>query len=158
MLHAAAMVAGLFVIGFVFAQGWASRDAAALALAAALASAALAARLGGVRRNPFSSAPQFAAQLLSRIGAVMRRSLSVVRAALAADIALKPALVRVRSDGADGFALAAAADAISAAPGSVVVETDRDGLLVHVIDEDAVSAEALAATHRRVAHRLERRR
>lgn len=154
MLHAAAMVAGLFVIGFVIAQGWAERDGAALVFAAALASVAAAMRLGGLRKNPFSSGPQFLMLLFGRADAVIRGALSTIRAALAADVTLRPALVRVRTDTADGFAQAAAANLISAAPGSVVVETDRDGMLVHVINEAATESDALAGTHQRAARLL----
>jgi multisubunit Na+/H+ antiporter MnhE subunit len=156
MLHAAAMVAGLFVIGFVMAQGWTSRDGALLVLAAALASVAVAMRLGGVRKNPFSSAPQLLMLIGARAQAVMRGALSTIRAALAADVTLKPALVRARTGAADGFAQAAAADIISAAPGSVVVETDREGMLVHVINEDTVDSDTLANTHQRAARLLGR--
>jgi multisubunit Na+/H+ antiporter MnhE subunit len=153
MLHAAAMVAGLFVIGFVMAQGWSSSDGAALTLAAALTSVAVAMRLGGLRKNPFSS-PQFLMLLVARAEAVIRGALSTIRAALAADVTLKPALVRVRTDMADVFSQAAAADLISAAPGSVVVETDREAMLVHVINEDATDSDALARTHQRAARLL----
>jgi hypothetical protein len=39
---------------------------------------------------------------------------------------------------------------ISAVPGAVVVESDADGLLVHVIDEDAIAAEDLTRLETRV--------
>jgi multisubunit Na+/H+ antiporter MnhE subunit len=150
MLHAAAMLAGLFVLALLLTQGWMSRDHAALAFGAALVSIGLALVLGGVRKNPFSAAPQLAVLTISRAGAILTGALGAIRAALAADVTLKPALVRVRADAADGFAQAASADLISAAPGSVVVETDSDGMLVHVLNEEGAE-HALDGVQRRAA-------
>jgi multisubunit Na+/H+ antiporter MnhE subunit len=149
MLHAAAMLAGLFLLGLVATEGWGSREQAALVVAIALASTAAAMRLGGVRKTPFSTAPQFAVLLAGRAGAVMRGAFSTIRAALSADVTLKPALVRARVDDAGAFVKAAAADAITAAPGSIVVESDGDGLLVHVLDEDALDSASFVSVHRR---------
>lgn len=53
---------------------------------------------------------------------------------------MKPTLVRVRSRARDAAAQASFANMISATPGMAVVETDADGLLVHVIDEDEIDA------------------
>jgi multisubunit Na+/H+ antiporter MnhE subunit len=149
MLHAAAMLGGLFAIALLMSQGWLSREQAALAFVAALASLAAAIWLGGVRRNPFSRAPQFLVLLLSRAGAVLRGALATIRAALAADVTLTPALERVRADGVGALAQAGAANAISAAPGSAVVETDSEGMLVHVLHEDAADSAAFVEIQRR---------
>jgi multisubunit Na+/H+ antiporter MnhE subunit len=132
MLHAAAMLAGLFVLGLLITQGWSSRDEA-------------------VRKSPFSTAPQFLLLIFSRSGAVLHGALSTIRAALAADVRLKPALVRVRSEAIGAAAKAAAADLISAAPGSIVVETDSEGTLVHVMNEDAADSSVFAAVQSRAA-------
>ncbi len=145
MLHAAAMLAGLFALGLLLAEGWTSAERAAFAFASALASVALMLPLGGIRKTPFSAAPQFALFVLSRSGAILRGALATMRAAIAADVTLKPALVRVRADARDTLAQAAAADAISAAPGSVVVETDGEGMLVHVLNEDRADSAGFAA-------------
>jgi multisubunit Na+/H+ antiporter MnhE subunit len=151
MLHAAAMLAGLFVLGLLITQGWSSRDEAVLVFVAALASVSAALSLGGVRKNPFSTAPQFLLLIFSRSGAVLHGALSTIRAALAADVRLKPALVRVRSEAIGAAAKAAAADLISAAPGSIVVETDSEGTLVHVMNEDAADSSVFAAVQSRAA-------
>jgi len=157
MLHAAAMLAGLFVLALLITQGWMSREHALLAFGVALASMSFALAFGGVRKNPFSTTPQFLMFVSSRLGAALGGALTTVRAALAADVTLKPALVRVRADETGAFALGAAADAISAAPGSVVVETDSEGMLVHVLNEDATDSEALTAIQARAAGLLGRR-
>jgi multisubunit Na+/H+ antiporter MnhE subunit len=81
----------------------------------------------------------------------------VVRAAVAADVTVKPALVRIKTRSAEPFAAAAVADLISAVPGMVVVETDDDGLLVHVINEDKVDAADLGALEAGVLASLQAR-
>jgi multisubunit Na+/H+ antiporter MnhE subunit len=57
----------------------------------------------------------------------------------------------VRSEAIGAAAKAAAADLISAAPGSIVVETDSEGTLVHVMNEDAADSSVFAAVQSRAA-------
>lgn len=154
MLHAAAMLAGLFAVGLLLTLGWASQEQALLMLGAALASTGAAVWLGGIRKNAFSTAPQFVVLIASRAGAIVRGALSTIRASLAADVTLTPALVSVRTETTGTFAKAAAADLISAVPGSVVVETDSDGVLVHVMNEDAMDSASFTAHQRRTAAML----
>jgi multisubunit Na+/H+ antiporter MnhE subunit len=143
MLHAAALLAGLSIIWLIAApHGQLSQDVP-IALAAALVCVGLSSRFGGIAPSAFARAPQFILLAISRAGAVMRGTLSTIRAAIAADVTLKPALVRVRTRASAPFSKAALADLISATPGMVVVETDAEGMLVHVIDEDGVDAAGL---------------
>jgi multisubunit Na+/H+ antiporter MnhE subunit len=151
MLHAAAMLAGLFALGLLLTQAWASQDRALLVFGVALASTGAAMWLGGIRKNAFSTTPQFVVLIASRAGDAVRGALSTTRAALAADVTLKPALVSVHAETTGSFSKAAAADLISAVPGSVVVETDSDGMLVHVMNEEAIDSAAFAALQRRTA-------
>jgi multisubunit Na+/H+ antiporter MnhE subunit len=145
MLHAAAMLAGLFLLELIATQYSPSPYRFVIAVIVALMCVAAAARFGGVGRNAFSYAPQFLRLVLARSGAVVRGSLSVIRAATAADVTVKPALVRIKARSGDPFSAAAVADLISAVPGMIVVEADADGLLVHVMNEDAVDAADLGA-------------
>jgi multisubunit Na+/H+ antiporter MnhE subunit len=154
MLHAAAMLAGLSALGLLLTQGWVSQDQALLAFGAALASTGVAMWLGGIRKTAFSTAPQFIVLIASRAGDGVRGALSTIRAALAADVTLRPALVSVHAETTGPFVKAAAADLISAAPGSVVVETDGEGMLVHVMNEDATDTAVFTALQRRVAAML----
>lgn len=155
MLHAAAMLAGLAIIWLIGAPHAQFPQDVMFAVGAALAGVLLTARLGGVAPNAFARAPQFILVGLARFGAVLRGALSTMRAAIAADVTVKPALVRMRTRAASPFAVAALADMISAAPGAVVVETDEDGLLVHVIDEDGVDGAALGRLDARVASAMD---
>lgn len=150
MLHAAAMLFGLFVLWLLSTQAWSTPQDVAIAAVAVLACVLAGARFGGLARNPFGRAPQFLLLVLGRISAVIAGALATLRAALAGDVTLRPALVRVKTRAVSPLARAAFADMISAAPGVVVVESDADGLLVHVIDEEAVDARDFGALEARV--------
>jgi multisubunit Na+/H+ antiporter MnhE subunit len=155
MLHAAAMLLGLCIIWLLATQRYSSSEDIAVAVAAAAACVALAVRLGGVSRT-YWRAPRALFTVLARAGAVVRGALATLRAALAADVTIKPALVRVRTRG-QGIERAAFADMLGATPGMAVVETDPEGLLVHVMNEDGIDAADLGRLERITgAHGAER--
>jgi multisubunit Na+/H+ antiporter MnhE subunit len=143
MLHAAAMLIGTCALWLLATQRWSSSDDLTFAVASALACVFISARLGGVG-GAFAQAPHMAALTLSRALPVLRAALKTVRTAAAADVTLKPALVRVKTRSAEPAASAAFASVVSATPGMAVVETDAEGALVHVLDEDEIAAEDLA--------------
>lgn len=138
MLHAAAMLLGLCVLWLLATQRFYSIADVAVAIAAAALCAFVAARTAGVSRA-FARAPWALFTVLVRAGAVLGGCLTTMRAALGANIRIKPALVHVRTRGR-GIERAAFADMLSATPGLAVVDTDPDGLLVHVMNEDAIDA------------------
>lgn len=139
MLHAAAMLCGLAVLWMLVTQRASSPQDWAIAAVASLACVAVALCFGGVSRA-FGRAPRLLMLNVARVGAILRGTLSTLRAAVSADVTMKPALVRVRTRAQDVSERASFANMISATPGMVVVEADADGLLVHVIDEDAIDA------------------
>ena len=98
---------------------------------------------GWRERRSFRVRRRRALRALSRIGAVFSGALSTMRAAIAADVTLRPALVRVKSRARRPNQRAAFGAMISATPGMAVVDVDPDGLLVHVLNEDAVDADDL---------------
>lgn len=149
MLHAAAMLTGLAVLWLLYSQTGIAASAATLAFGVAAACVLAALRFGGVGAA-FAQAPGRLALGFARAGAVMRGALATMRASIAADITLTPALVRVRTRASNAETRAALADMMSAAPGMVVVECDSDGFLVHVIDEDGVDAADLGRLEARV--------
>ncbi len=149
MLHAAAMLTGLFLIWIALTQRVFSLAEFGLAVVVALACVLVAWRFGGIGRT-FARGPRLLLLRLSRAGAVLQGAFRTIRAALAADVTLKPALVRVRSRVTGQGARAVLAEMISAAPGQVVVEADADGLLLHVNDEDGVDAADLGALEAQV--------
>lgn len=152
MLHAAAMLTGLFTLWLVLTQRWSTPVDFAIAAGVAFVCVMFASRFGGLGRSgPFARAPQTLALSMGRAGAVVRGALATVRAAVAADVTLKPALVRLKWRANDEGARVMFADLISSAPGAVVVETETDGALVHVINEDTLDAAAFARLEARVA-------
>jgi multisubunit Na+/H+ antiporter MnhE subunit len=146
MLHAAAMLLGLCIFWLLATQRFSSGADVAVAVAAAAACTLLALRLGGPSQT-FARAPRALFTVFARAGAVVRGALSTLRAALAADVTIKPALVRVRTQGR-GAERAAFADMLGATPGMAVVEADPDGLLVHVMNEDDIDAADLGRLER----------
>jgi multisubunit Na+/H+ antiporter MnhE subunit len=157
MLHAAAMLIGFFLIGLLALQQGASAPALAAAVAIASAAVLFGARFGGVGRTAFGS-PQLLALAAVRTRTVLRGAGTTIRAAAAADITLKPALVRVKARPRSAFGRAALADLIGAPPGVAIVDTDVDGMLVHVTDEDSVDAVDIGALEARVVYATERAR
>jgi len=152
MLHAAAMLAGLSTIWLLLTQDWATPVDIVWAVGAALVCVLVGVRFGGLgKTGPFLRAPQTFLILLTRSGAVMRGALATVRAAIAADVTVKPALVRVKWRTPNVDERAAFAGLVSAAPGAVVVETELDGVLVHVTNEDAIDAEDFSRIEAQVA-------
>lgn len=144
MLHAAAMLTGLFLFWLALTQRGLNAAEAAIGFAAALACVLFALRFGGVGRG-FSRAPRLLILRLSRAGYVARGAVRTLKAAISSDVALTPALVRVRSRVGGAGARAVLAELSSAAPGEVAVEADAEGVLLHVLNEDAVDASALGA-------------
>ncbi|MBL8545600.1 MAG: Na+/H+ antiporter subunit E [Hyphomonadaceae bacterium] len=149
MLHAAAMLIGLSVLWALVAQRVSSPQDWAIAAAVSLACVVVALRFGGAS-SAFARAPRLWMLSAARTGAVARGALATLRASASADVTMKPALVRVRSRAVRAAERASFANMISATPGMAVVETDSDGLLVHVLDEDAIDAADLGRLEGRV--------
>ncbi|MEZ6024239.1 MAG: hypothetical protein R3C16_12700 [Hyphomonadaceae bacterium] len=96
MLHAAAMLSGIFVIWLLYTQLLSTPSDFGVAALAALVCVLAAVRLGGLKRNVFARAPRVFALWLSRWSANVRGVFATLRAAAAADVSLKPALVRLK--------------------------------------------------------------
>jgi multisubunit Na+/H+ antiporter MnhE subunit len=135
MLEAIALFFWAFVIWLLVEQ-----DFTAFAFAAAFMAAAgaviIAARLARWGRGAFTRMPRLFLAMAMRTGAAVADALEIVRAAIAADVTLKPALVRVRTRSAEQASVAALANLLGASPGAIVIAADQEGLLVHVNRED----------------------
>ena len=142
MLHAAAMLCGLILLWMLNTQAWSSPQAWAIAAGASLFSVLIALRLGGAS-PAFARAPGLLLLVVARCGAVVRGALSTMRRAVSADVTLNPALVRVKMRAPRAVERASFAHTITATPGMAVVETDADGLLLHVMNEDKIDAAEL---------------
>jgi multisubunit Na+/H+ antiporter MnhE subunit len=148
MLHAAAMLCGLTLLWMLVSQRWSSPQDWLIAVAASAACIVVAWRFGGVGAA-FANGPRLLLLTGARAGAVARGALATIRSALAADVTLKPALVRIKTRAERAHDRASFASMISATPGMAVVDTDADGLLVHVMDEDAIDATDLGRLEER---------
>jgi multisubunit Na+/H+ antiporter MnhE subunit len=151
MINAAAMFFILWGLWLLLAQQGLSLQALGVGAGVALACVIIAARLGAVSgRGAYAYALRLLGFVAGRAGVVVSGALSAMRAAVAADVTLKPALVRIKTRATTALSQAVLADLISAAPGAVVVEADAAGLLVHVLDEDSIDAQALSQFEARV--------
>jgi multisubunit Na+/H+ antiporter MnhE subunit len=142
MLHAAAILFGLIVLWMLSTQAWGSPQEWAIAAGVSVACVLVVLRFGGAS-TAYLRAPHLLWLRLSRIGAAVRGALATIRRALSADVTLDPALVRVKLRAPRSKDRASFAHALSATPGMTVVETDADGLLLHVIDEHNIDAAEL---------------
>jgi multisubunit Na+/H+ antiporter MnhE subunit len=156
MINAAAMFITLWGLWLLLAQQGVGPQALGVGAGVAAACVIVAARLGALSgRGAYAHAPHLIGFAAGRAGVVVAGALGAVRAAIAADVTLKPALVRIKTRAQTALSQAALADLISAAPGAVVVEADAGGLLVHVLDEDAIDAPALSRFEARVITALD---
>jgi multisubunit Na+/H+ antiporter MnhE subunit len=151
MLHAAAMLFGLFIVWLLTAQPERSAVDITLAAAASAACVIASARFGGVGAQ-FAHAPRALGLLAARIASVFAGALRTIRAAAAADVTLNPALVRIRTRTA-GPGKALLAQTISVTPGMCIVEAGGDAILVHVLNEEAANAAEIAQIEARAAPR-----
>jgi multisubunit Na+/H+ antiporter MnhE subunit len=159
MLHAVVLLAGLG--GLFLALAGQQPDAQMLAVAgvSALLCVAWTARLGGLDAEsvPYFRFVRLAPLLVARTQATIAGATRAARAAVRADITLKPELVRLRLRAQGDAARAAFAHLVNATPGEVVIDIDDDGLLMHTLDEDAVEDAQLAALEGQVVRALEGR-
>lgn len=87
------------------------------------------------------------------LGQIALANLAVARKVLAPR-AIAPTMVRYRTQSGLDLSRVIFANSITLTPGTVTVEIEDDAILVHALDERAVSAEAFAAMERRVMRAL----
>lgn len=151
-MHVAALLASLAGLWIILFQTPRDVAAAGVAGAVVLFATLWIARFGGVDAEsaPLWRLLRLAPMWFGRFIASGQGAAATVRMAIAADVPLRPALVQVRLRTQSDAARAALTHFISADPGGLVVDVDRDSLLVHVLQEDAVDAPQLARVENRV--------
>ncbi|MET0546590.1 MAG: Na+/H+ antiporter subunit E [Caulobacterales bacterium] len=77
-------------------------------------------------------------------------NIAVARKALSPRGAIAPTLVRYRTQSGLDLSRVIFANSVTLTPGTVTVEIEDDAILVHALDERAVSAEEFAVMERRV--------
>jgi multisubunit Na+/H+ antiporter MnhE subunit len=143
MLQAAAMLVGLWAAWLLLTQAPLSPEQIGVGLVVACVCALVRVRFGGWR--DLAAPPGIVLQRLRRAPETFRAALNTTRAAIAADISLRPGLIRIKPRPGRAAARAALANAISDSPGWMTVESDADGLLAHVLDEEAVEPHQISA-------------
>src|SRR5258706_15743819 len=101
MLQAIALFSGTFAVWLLLEQRF-TTAALLVGVAAAISCVVMTARLPKLGRRTFTQMPRLAAVQAMRTGAALADAIATVRAAIAADVQLKPALIRVRTRGGDG--------------------------------------------------------
>jgi multisubunit Na+/H+ antiporter MnhE subunit len=139
MLHAASLFVGLLIVWLLAAGNSPVASQLWIAAPAALACTFAALRLGGVDPN-LTRTPGRVLLWIRQWPLLFSAALKTVRIVFSRNMDLNPALVRVR-------AVQRVEAALASSPGRIPVEADADGVLVHVLDEDA--AEPAAAGVRR---------
>ena len=138
MVYAAALIAGaaglwLCLSPAPFASYWLIGGAAAI-----IALLLLAWRMKLIDREgaPYLAAPGLALFSLSRLGAALAANLDFARIAGGFSLAIRPALVRLKTRRGDDFARAVFVGSIAAGPGLATLDCDEDSILVHALVED----------------------
>ncbi|MGE3143677.1 MAG: Na+/H+ antiporter subunit E, partial [Hyphomonadaceae bacterium] len=140
MLHAAALLTGLMGLLLALSSDWRAPQTLIVGGAGALLALLWISRMGGADAEsaPYFRVLRLSALLARQAGVAADGALRVARMALAADVTLKPALVRIKTRGRTAGAQTAFAHFINNTPGSIVVDMDADGMLILVLQEDAV--------------------
>jgi multisubunit Na+/H+ antiporter MnhE subunit len=146
MLQAFLVIVGLCAWAVIVRGGTAASDGTAILTCVVLAGL-VAWRLGWLGREA-AVLPRFIKHIAltpARMRAKTAGALSVARAAISADVTMRPGLIKVAIPSADPVARAQAASAIGQGPGALCVALVPDAVLAHVIDEERQTAEALVA-------------
>ncbi len=152
MAHGAVLFIGFFVVWACATLGGAWPPAVTLGAGAAAAAfvTALAARMGALDREGarhFARAAMSFARSVPRWPSMFLSALGVMGAAIGVR-RVRPGYVRLKLRPHDSAGLAAVVEALSAAPGLLVVDADAGSLLAHALDEDAVDVATLKALER----------
>ena len=155
MAHGAVLFIGCFVVWVcaTLSAGWPQGISLCIGAAVSLLVAASAARMGvldGEGTRPFTRAAISFGVSATRFPSALLSALSVAAAAFGVRRG-RPGFVRLTLRPHDSVGLAAVVEALSAAPGLVVVDADVGSLLAHTLDEDGADAAKLAALERRVS-------
>jgi multicomponent Na+:H+ antiporter subunit E len=104
--------------------------------------------------SPYGNILGLSAYTFWLLGQIAAANISTVRRIIGGRGGISPTLVRFRTQTPPGFARLVFANSITLTPGTVTVEVEDDALLVHALDERAVTAESLAKMERRVMRAL----
>ncbi len=114
-------------------------------------------RLGGIDREsaPYVRIFGFITYLPWLFWEILKANVSVIRACLAAELDISPALVRVRTSCRSDLARVTFANSITLTPGTVTVAVDGDKLLIHALYEADAGPNAFDEMDRRSARAMD---
>ena len=117
----------------------------------------LTSRLGGIDResSPYVRIFGFITYLPWLLWEILKANYTVIRACLAADLDISPALVRVRTTCRSDLARVTFANSITLTPGTVTVSVEGDKLLVHALYEAGAGPGAFDELDRRSARAMD---
>ncbi|MGJ3230611.1 MAG: Na+/H+ antiporter subunit E [Oceanicaulis sp.] len=98
---------------------------------------------------PFAGLPRYLGYWVWLGGEIFKANIQVVKLAMAPDLNIKPVMTRVAATRGSDMALATFANSITLTPGTVTVEVEKTGFLVHALDESFADQEAFRDMERR---------
>jgi len=119
--------------------------------ASVLASVLMMLRMGIVDGEavPFGGVVNFFSYWLWLGAEIFKANIAVVRLALRPDLDIRPVMTRVASVGGSDLARATFANSITLTPGTVTVEVEKTGFLVHALDHSFADQDAFRDMERR---------
>lgn len=98
---------------------------------------------------PFADLGRFGRYWIWLGGEIFKANIAVVKLSLAPDLNIKPVLTRVAVEEGSDLAHTTYANSITLTPGTVTVEVEEKGFLVHALDESFADQEAFRDIGRR---------
>lgn len=100
---------------------------------------------------PFAGLPGFLPYWGWLGGEIFKANIQVVKLALAPELNIKPVMTRVPVSARTDMARTTFANSLTLTPGTVTVEVEETGFMVHALDESFVDMEAFRDMERRAA-------
>ena len=100
---------------------------------------------------PFADLPRFIAYWSWLGGEIFKANIAVVKLSLAADLNIKPVMTRASVRSKSDLARATFGNSITLTPGTVTVEVEETGFLIHALDESFADQDAFEDMERRAS-------
>ena len=158
LLYALLLTVVLAILWLALSGMWWHMLITSFGAASVLISVYLTARMGVLDGEsvPFANLFRFVAYWVWLGGEIFKANITVVRLALAPQLNIRPVLTRVPVEHGSDLARATFANSITLTPGTVTVEVEPSGFLVHALDESLADQEAFRDMGRRAVHASDR--
>jgi multicomponent Na+:H+ antiporter subunit E len=151
LLYGIVLTAVLAVLWLALSGMWWHMIITSLGAASVAVSVYMTVRMGVLDGEsvPFANMGRFGRYWIWLGGEIFKANIAVVRLALAPDLNIKPVLTRVAAEGGSDMARTTFGNSITLTPGTVTVEVEPGGFLVHALDESFADQEAFRDMERR---------